>query len=129
MTNILLKLTMDGNTSLSVLMEKLYVPVGAPCNICESKDPVYASITRMNADGSGKEVFANGVRNSVGFTWHPVTKQMWFTDNGRDMLGDDIPSCELNTASKEGLHFGYPYCHEGSSKIQSLVISAPALIL
>jgi len=95
---------------------KLYVPVGAPCNICESKDPVYASITRMNADGSGREVFANGVRNSVGFAWHPVTKQMWFTDNGRDMLGDDIPSCELNTASKEGLHFGYPYCHEGSVK-------------
>jgi len=95
---------------------KLYVPVGAPCNICESKDPVYASITRMNADGTGREVFANGVRNSVGFTWHPVTKQMWFTDNGRDMLGDDIPSCELNTASKEGLHFGYPYCHEGSIK-------------
>jgi len=95
---------------------KLYIPVGAPCNICESKDPVYASITRMNADGTGLEVFANGVRNSVGFTWHPTTKQMWFTDNGRDMLGDDIPSCELNTAPKEGLHFGYPYCHEGSIK-------------
>ncbi len=95
---------------------KLYVPVGAPCNICESKDPVYASITRMNADGTGLEIFANGVRNSVGFTWHPVSKQMWFTDNGRDMLGDDIPSCELNIATKEGLHFGYPYCHEGSIK-------------
>ncbi len=95
---------------------KLYVPVGAPCNICESKDPIYASITRMNADGTGLEVFANGVRNSVGFTWHPITKQMWFTDNGRDMLGDDIPSCELNTVTKEGLHFGYPYCHEGSVK-------------
>jgi len=95
---------------------KLYVPVGAPCNICESKDPVYASITRMNADGTGLEIFANGVRNSVGFTWHPATKQMWFTDNGRDMLGDDIPSCELNIAPKEGLHFGYPYCHEGSIK-------------
>lgn len=95
---------------------KLYVPVGAPCNICESKDPVYASITRINADGTGREVFANGVRNSVGFTWHPTTKQMWFTDNGRDMLGDDTPSCELNIASKEGQHFGYPYCHEGSIK-------------
>jgi len=95
---------------------KLYVPVGAPCNICESKDPVYASITRKNADGTGREVFANGVRNSVGFTWHPTTKQMWFTDNGRDMLGDDTPSCELNIATKEGLHFGYPYCHEGSIK-------------
>lgn len=95
---------------------KLYIPVGAPCNNCESKDPIYASITRMNPDGTGLEIFAHGVRNSVGFTWHPVTKQMWFTDNGRDMLGDDIPSCELNIATKEGLHFGYPYCHEGSVK-------------
>lgn len=95
---------------------KLYIPVGAPCNICESKDPIYASITRMNPDGTGLEVFASGVRNSVGFTWHPTTKQIWFTDNGRDMLGDDVPSCELNTAPKAGLHFGYPYCHEGSVK-------------
>jgi glucose/arabinose dehydrogenase len=95
---------------------KLYVPVGAPCNICESKDPVYASITRMNADGSGMEVFAHGVRNTVGLTWHPTTKQIWFTDNGRDMMGDDIPPCELNTAAKEGQHFGYPYCHAGTIK-------------
>jgi len=93
---------------------KLYVPVGAPCNICESKDPVYASITRMNADGTGLEVFASGVRNTVGFTWHPTTKQIWFTDNGRDMLGDDLPPCELNTATKAGQHFGYPYCHGGT---------------
>ncbi len=95
---------------------KLYVPVGAPCNICESKDPVYASITRMNPDGTGVEVFASGIRNTVGFTWHPTTKQIWFTDNGRDMMGDDIPPCELNTAPKEGLHFGYPYCHGGTIK-------------
>lgn len=95
---------------------KLYVPVGAPCNICESKDPIYASITRMNADGSGREIFANGVRNTVGFTWHPDTKEMWFTDNGRDMLGDEIPSCELNNAPKAGMHFGYPYCHQGDIK-------------
>jgi glucose/arabinose dehydrogenase len=95
---------------------KLYVPVGAPCNICESDDEIFASITRINADGSGREVFAHGVRNSVGFTWHPETKQLWFTDNGRDMLGDDKPSCELNLASKSGMHFGYPYCHEGSIK-------------
>jgi glucose/arabinose dehydrogenase len=94
----------------------LYVPVGAPCNICESKDEIYASITRMNADGTGREVFARGVRNTVGFTWHPTTKQLWFTDNGRDMLGDDIPNCELNVAEKAGNHFGYPYCHEGSVK-------------
>jgi glucose/arabinose dehydrogenase len=95
---------------------KLYIPVGAPCNICESKDPIYASITRMNADGTGLEVYAHGVRNSVGFTWHPTTKQMWFTDNGRDMLGDDIPPCELNNATQAGQHFGYPYCHGGTIK-------------
>ena len=93
---------------------KLYVPVGAPCNICESKDPQYASITRMNADGTGMEVFASGVRNTVGFTWHPETKDLWFTDNGRDMLGDDIPPCELDVATKAGQHFGYPYCHGGT---------------
>lgn len=95
---------------------KLYVPVGAPCNICESKDEIFASITRINADGSGREVYARGIRNTVGFTWHPTTKALWFTDNGRDMLGDDIPSCELNVASRSGQHFGYPYCHEGSIK-------------
>jgi len=95
---------------------KLYVPVGAPCNICESKDPVYASITRMNTDGSGMEVFARGIRNTVGFTWHPETKALWFTDNGRDMMGDDIPPCEFNTAPTAGLNFGYPYCHGGTIK-------------
>ncbi|HEY0744868.1 MAG TPA: sorbosone dehydrogenase family protein [Chryseosolibacter sp.] len=95
---------------------KLYVPVGAPCNICEPKEDIYASITRMNADGSGREVFAKGVRNTVGFTWHPETSELWFTDNGRDMMGDEIPNCELNLASKQGMHFGYPYCHEGSVK-------------
>jgi len=93
---------------------KLYVPVGAPCNICESKDPIYASITRINADGSGMEVFASGVRNTVGFTWHPATGEIWFTDNNRDSMGDDQPPCELNTASKAGMHFGYPYCHGGT---------------
>ncbi len=95
---------------------KLYVPVGAPCNICEPDKEIYASITRINSDGSGREIFAKGVRNSVGFTWHPTTKELWFTDNGRDMLGDDVPSCELNHAPKAGMHFGYPYCHEGSVK-------------
>ncbi len=93
--------------------DKLYVPVGAPCNICKKDDPVYASITRMNADGSGFEIFASGIRNSVGFSWHPQTKELWFTDNGRDELGDDVPSDELNTASKPGMNFGYPYCHQG----------------
>ncbi len=95
---------------------KLYVPVGAPCNICESKEPIYASINRMNADGTGLENFVSGVRNTVGFTWHPESKEIWFTDNGRDMLGDDVPPCELNTASKAGMHFGYPYCHGGTIK-------------
>lgn len=95
---------------------KLYVPVGAPCNICEPERDIYATITRINADGSDLEIFAKGVRNSVGFTWHPDSKELWFTDNGRDMLGDDIPSCELNYAPKVGMHFGYPYCHEGSVK-------------
>ena len=90
---------------------KLYVPVGAPCNICESKNEIYASITRMNPDGSGREIFAKGVRNSVGLAWHPTTKELWFTDNGRDNLGNDLPPCELNKAPKSGMHFGYPYCH------------------
>ncbi len=92
---------------------KLYVPVGAPCNICESKDSIFATITRMNADGTGMEIFARGVRNSVGFAWQPDTKELWFTDNGRDMLGDNIPSDELNYAPQKGMNFGYPYCHEG----------------
>lgn len=91
---------------------KLYVPVGAPCNICEPQDP-YASITRVDLATKSREVFARGIRNSVGFDWHPVTHHLWFTDNGRDMLGDDLPSDELNMASKPGLHFGYPYCHQG----------------
>lgn len=90
---------------------KLYVPVGAPCNICESKDPIYASITRMDANGKNREIFARGIRNTVGFDWDPKTKELWFTDNGRDRLGDNLPPDELNHAPKAGLHFGYPYCH------------------
>jgi glucose/arabinose dehydrogenase len=93
---------------------KLYVPVGAPCNICDPKDAIYASITRINADGSGREVYAHGVRNTVGFTWHPITKELWFTDNGRDRMGDDVPPCELNYAPKKDMNFGYPYCHGGT---------------
>lgn len=95
---------------------KLYVPVGAPCNICEPKDKIYASITRMNADGTDMEIYASGIRNTVGFTWHPETKALWFTDNGRDMMGDDLPPCEFNTAPTAGLNFGYPYCHGGNIK-------------
>lgn len=92
---------------------KLYVPVGAPCNICESEDEIFNTITRINPDGSGKEIVQKGIRNTVGFTWHPVTGELWFTDNGRDWLGDDSPACELNHAPKDGMHFGYPYCHQG----------------
>lgn len=95
---------------------KLYVPVGAPCNICESEDSIFNTITRMNVDGSGKEIYAKGVRNTVGFTWHPITNELWFTDNGRDMMGDDIPPCEFNHAPQAGMHFGYPYCHGGTIK-------------
>lgn len=92
---------------------KLYVPVGAPCNICESKDEIFNTITRISPDGSGKEIVQRGIRNTVGFTWHPETGDLWFTDNGRDWFGDDKPACELNVATKDGLHFGYPYCHQG----------------
>jgi glucose/arabinose dehydrogenase len=92
---------------------KLYVPVGAPCNNCLSEDSILASITRMNPDGTGLEIIASGVRNSVGFDWDPKDSSLWFTDNGRDMLGDDIPNDELNHLAKEGAHFGYPFCHQG----------------
>lgn len=88
---------------------KLYIALGAPCNVCEREGS--ANISRMNSDGSGLEVFAEGVRNSVGFTWHPETGEFWFTDNGRDMLGDDTPPGELNYAPEAGMHFGFPYCH------------------
>ncbi|MDX1478723.1 MAG: sorbosone dehydrogenase family protein, partial [Saprospiraceae bacterium] len=87
----------------------LYVPVGAPCNICESDDPVFASITRLNVETGEREIVHHGVRNTVGFAWHPVTGEFWFTDNGGDWLGDDMPACELNYAPEQGMHFGYPY--------------------
>ncbi|HSW06867.1 PQQ-dependent sugar dehydrogenase [Aquabacterium sp.] len=92
----------------------LYVPVGAPCNICKPDPDRYATILRMQPDGSKLETFARGVRNTVGFDWHPGTKALWFTENGRDMLGDDLPPDELNHAPRAGMHFGYPYCHGGT---------------
>ena len=95
--------------------DKLYVPVGAPCNVCEKEDAVYASITRMNPDGTGFEIYAHGVRNTVGFAWHPQTKELWFTENGRDNMGDDMPADELNHAPQKGMHFGFPYCHQGDT--------------
>ncbi len=93
--------------------EKLYVNVGSPCNICEPP-PTNGQIRRINLDGGGAEVVARGVRNSVGFDWHPVTKELYFTDNGRDWLSEDLPEDELNRVTKAGLHFGFPYCHQGT---------------
>ena len=92
---------------------KLYIPVGAPCNVCEKKDPRYASIMRMNPDGSDLSIYAHGIRNSVGFDWHPVSGELWFTNNGRDWMGDDLPPDTLHHAAVAGLHFGFPYCHGG----------------
>ena len=92
---------------------KLYVPVGAPCNSCLPEAPIFATINRMNPDGSGFQTIAKGVRNTVGFDWSPVDKALWFTDNGRDMLGDNVPADELNRAPNAGLHFGFPYFFAG----------------
>ncbi|MBP9855633.1 MAG: sorbosone dehydrogenase family protein [Candidatus Omnitrophica bacterium] len=89
---------------------KLYIPVGSPCNTCLKSDERYGSIMRMNPDGSELEVFARGLRNSVGFDWDAETNELWFTDNGRDNLGDDLPPDELNHAPRAGMHFGFPYC-------------------
>jgi glucose/arabinose dehydrogenase len=89
----------------------LYVPVGAPCNICKPDPARYAAIFRMRPDGTGLEQFARGVRNTVGFDWDPRTHELWFTDNGRDWLGNNSPPDELNHAPRQGMNFGYPYCH------------------
>ena len=91
---------------------KLYVSVGAPCNNCEASNDEYGVIVRMQPDGSGKEVFARGIRNSVGFDWHPQTRELWFTDNGQDDFGPARPNDELNRVSKVGENFGFPYCHD-----------------
>jgi glucose/arabinose dehydrogenase len=91
----------------------LYVPVGAPCNICAPDPDRYALIARIRPDGSGYEVVARGVRNTVGFDWDPAGNALWFTDNGRDWLGDELPNDELNRVAITGQHFGYPYCHQG----------------
>src|SRR2546423_555959 len=90
----------------------LYMSVGSTCNVCLPA-PMTATILRMKPDGSNLEVFAEGVRNTVGFDWHPKTRELWFTDNGRDMMGDDVPNDELNVAWKGGMHFGFPFCHQG----------------
>jgi glucose/arabinose dehydrogenase len=93
---------------------RLYVPTGAPCNVC-LPDSRHGILQRMNADGSGLETVASGIRNTVGFDWSPIDRSLWFTDNGRDMLGDDLPSDELNRVDRAGQHFGYPYCHQGDT--------------
>jgi glucose/arabinose dehydrogenase len=92
----------------------LHVPVGAPCNICESEDPRFASIMRMRRDGSNLEIYARGIRNTVGFDFHPETGELWLTNNGRDWMGDHKPPDTLHRVWKKGLHFGFPYCHAGS---------------
>lgn len=114
----------------------LYVPVGAPCNVCASKDPRFASIMRMKPDGSNLELYAGGIRNTVGFDWHPITKKLWFTDNGRDWLTDNLPPDELNYAPQKGMHFGFPYRYgnnvpdpEFGNKKPDGVFTAPAICL
>lgn len=87
--------------------------VGAPCNVCLSP-PLVSAIVRMRPDGSNLETFAEGIPSSLGFDWHPTSRELWFTDNGRDALGDDLPGDELNVAWKPGLHFGFPFCHQGN---------------
>ena len=96
----------------------LYVPVGAPCNICNPDEEIFASITRIDVNSKNikPEFVAHGVRNSVGFDWDPVSKKMWFTDNNRDNMGDDLPSGELNEVTVMGQHFGYPFWHAGDVK-------------
>ena len=94
----------------------LYVPIGAPCNVCErTDDERFATITRMKPDGTGLEIFARGIRNTVGFDWHPQTRELWMAENGRDLMGDEVPPDELLRAHKPGLHFGFPYCHGGDT--------------
>jgi glucose/arabinose dehydrogenase len=96
--------------------DNLFFNIGAPCNVCEKENPWFATIMSLDLDREPlqPEIFASGVRNTAGFSWHPGTGELWFTDNGRDLLGDDTPSCELNRAPKAGLHFGFPYMHASS---------------
>jgi glucose/arabinose dehydrogenase len=90
---------------------KLYTGIGAPCNICKPEDKVFATLVRLQTDGSDFEIIAHGIRNTVGFDWQPGSDSLFFTDNGRDYLGDDLPPEELNQVVKIGAHFGFPFCH------------------
>lgn len=93
---------------------KLYVPIGVPCDICQINPNSYGMIARMNPDGSQLEQYVNGIRNTVGFDWQPGTNTLWFTDNGNDKMGDNIPPDTLNEAPQPGLNFGFPFCHAAS---------------
>ncbi|BFP40532.1 hypothetical protein FGF1_13770 [Flavobacteriaceae bacterium GF1] len=95
---------------------KLYVPVGAPCNVCLEKNPIFSSITRITPEGTDFEIVAHGVRNSRGYDWHPNTGKLWFSDNGRDLMGDDLPPCEINVMQREGDHYGFPFWHGNNIK-------------
>ena len=107
--------------------DRLYIHVGAPCNFCEKEDERYATIMRMQPDGSDLEIFSRGVRNTVGFDWHPETRELWFTNNGRDWMGDDLPPDTLHRAPSKGLHFGFPYCHAGILRTLSMVKNTAAM--
>lgn len=96
--------------------DKMYIPIGVPCNVCLSDDRRFGTIISVDLATGKEEYVAEGVRNSVGFDWDPVTKKFWFTDNGRDWLGDDSPPCELNKVSINGEFFGFPYVHGNSVK-------------
>jgi len=93
---------------------KLYTAVGAPCNVCDPDKPIYGSLIRMDPDGSDMEILARGIRNTVGFDWETRSGHLFFNDNGRDYLGDDLPPDELNEWNQKGEHFGFPYCHAGT---------------
>jgi len=97
---------------LRIRDNKLYFEIGAPCNICDPGE--YAKIYRMNLDGSNMETIAAGVRNTVGFDFDPKTGHLWFTDNGRDWLSEELPNDELNEITGPNQHFGYPFCHQGN---------------
>ena len=112
----------------------LYIPVGAPCNVCEVAPP-YGTILKLDWQSKQAQVYARGVRNSVGFAWHPTTRKLWFSDNGRDWMGDDIPGCEINRVDEPGQHFGFPYVHaagirdEGFQLPDGLKVAYPAKVL
>ena len=106
---------------------KLYIPVGSPCNVCEVNPGVHGHIRRYNLDGTGMEIVARGVRNSVGFDFHPKTRELWFTDNGRDWAAEDGFEEELNRVPAKllGAHFGFPYCHANGQPDPDIVVPNP----